>query len=186
MPENAGAAVAGGTGTGTTTTAAAGATAPAALPPRQQTALPPRSDDFLDDLPEGASPDGRAAGQALAQAYGSGDAPAYGSGSRFKRRPRIPRHGPAEQPAVRALAWILSAQKAHFRRAARYGTLEELVAAGDLPLTGPRTSDGFDRKQYRFTITPSGEEFRADARPLSARGRAFYVDDNGYVLEADD
>ena len=49
-----------------------------------------------------------------------------------------------------------------------------------------RTSDGFDRKQYRFTITPSGEEFRADAMPLSARGRAFYVDDNGYVLEADD
>jgi hypothetical protein len=165
----------GGAGTTTETTAAAA-----------QTALPPRSDDFLDDLPEAASPDGRAAGQALAQAYGSGEAPAYGSESRFKRRPRIPRHAPAEQPAVRALAWILSGQKAHFRRAGRYGTLEELVAAGDLPLTGQRTSDGFDRKQYRFTVTATGEEFRADATPLSARGRAFYVDDNGYVLEADD
>ena len=150
-------------------------------------ALPPQSDDsFLDDLPAAAAPDGRAAGQALAQAYGSGDAPAYGSGSRFRRRPAIPSHGPAEQPAVRTLAWILSAEKAHIRRTGRYGTLEELIAAGDFPLTGPRRADGFDRRQYRFAITASGEEFRADATPLSPRGRAFYVDENGYVLEADD
>lgn len=160
-------------------TAATAATPSAALPP-------PSDDSFLDDLPAAAAPDGRAAGQALAQAYGSGDAPAYGSGSRFRRRPAIPSHGPAEQPAVRTLAWILSAEKAHIRRTGRYGTLEELIAAGDLPLTGPRRADGFDRRQYRFAITASGEEFRADATPLSPRGRAFYVDENGYVLEADD
>jgi len=40
--------------------------------------------------------------------------------------------------------------------------------------------------QHARVITAAGEEFRADATPLSARGRAFYVDDNGYVLEADD
>ena len=43
------------------------------------------------------------------------------------------------------LAWILSAQKAHHQRTGRYGTLDELVDSGDLPLTGPRTADGFDR-----------------------------------------
>ena len=150
-------------------------------------ALPPRSDDsFLDELPQQAAPDGRGAGQALAQAYGSGEAPAYGSSSRFNRRPRIPRHGPAEQPAVRGLAWILSAQNAHMKRSGRYGTLSELIAAGDLPLTGGRTSDAFERRAYRFTISASGEEFRADAVPLAPRGRAFYVDDNGFVLEADE
>jgi hypothetical protein len=80
----------------------------------------------------------------------------------------------------------LSAQNAHHRRTGRYGTLDELVAANDLPLAGQRTGDGFVRRQYRFRVTGGGDSFRADAQPLSPRGRAFYVDDTGYVLVADD
>jgi hypothetical protein len=167
-------------GRGNQQTAAAAATSPAPLPP------PAGDDAFLDELPEPQAADGRAAGRALAEAYGSGNAPAYGSQSRFKRRPRIPRDTrPAEQPAVRALAWILSAEKAHLQRTGRYGTLSELVDSGDLPLTGQRTADSFDRRQYRITISAAGEAFRADARPLSPLGRPFYVDENGYVLHAD-
>jgi hypothetical protein len=86
---------------------------------------------------------------------------------------------------VRALAWILSAQKAHLRRTGRYGTLDELVKAGDLPLRGERTGDGFVRQQYRFTVTAAGNTFRAEAQPLSPAGRAFYTDDSGFVLVDD-
>jgi len=123
----------------------------------------------------------------LAQQYrsGSGSSNTFGATGQYNRRPRIPRHAPTEQPAVRALAWILSAQKAHFARTGRYGTLSELVGAGDLPLGGNWTTDGFSRRQYRFTVSAAGDSFRADARPLAPRGRAFYVDDAGYVLVAD-
>jgi hypothetical protein len=141
---------------------------------------------FLDELPE-EEVDSRAAAQALAGAYGGGDRPQFGASGRFQKRPPFPRDTRRpEIPAVRGLLWILGAQKAHFSRTGAYGTLEELVASGDLAYTGPRSTNGFDRKEYRFTITSSGDEFRADARPLSARGRAFYVDDNGFVLVADD
>jgi hypothetical protein len=151
-----------------------------------QTAPPPPSDDFLDELPE-ERPDGRASGQALAEGYRSGgSSSSFGASGGYRRRPRIPRHTPAEQPAVRTLAWILSAQKAHNRRTGRYGTLDELVASGDLPLSGPRTDDGFVRRQYRITVSAAGNTFRADAHPLSPRGRPFYVDDAGFVLVADD
>ena len=83
---------------------------------------------------------------------------------------------------MRALAWILSAENAHLRRTGRYGTLDELVEAGDLPLHGERSDDGFARQRYRFTVSASGETFRAEARPLAPAGRAFYVDDAGFVL----
>jgi hypothetical protein len=83
---------------------------------------------------------------------------------------------------VRALAWILSAQNAHYRRTGSYGTLDQLVRSGDLPLDGQRSGDGFVRRQYRFTVTAAGDGFRAEARPLSPRGRPFYVDDAGFVL----
>jgi hypothetical protein len=86
---------------------------------------------------------------------------------------------------VRALAWILSAQNAHHKRTGSYGTLDELVESGDLPLAGTRTRDGFVRRQYRFTVTGQGDAFRADARPLTPLGRAFYVDDAGFVLVAE-
>jgi hypothetical protein len=86
---------------------------------------------------------------------------------------------------VRALAWILSAQNAHFRRTGRYGSLRELVDSGDLPLTGEWSDDGFVRRQYRFSVTASGRSFRADAQPLDPLGRAFYTDDSGFVLVAD-
>jgi len=155
-------------------------------PPPGQAPAPPPSDAFLDELPE-QPPDGRAAGQALADQYRSGgsSSSSYGSGREFRRRPRIPPHTPAEQPAVRALAWILSAQNAHLRRTGSYGTLDELVESGDLPFGGTRTRDGFVRRQYRFTLTGRGDSFRAEARPLTPRGRAFYVDDAGFVLVAE-
>ncbi len=157
-------------------------------PPQAAPPPPPPTDDFLDQLPRDA-PDGRAAGNALADQYrsgrGSGSSSSFGSSGQYRRRPRIPRHAPAEQPAVRALAWILSAQKAHRRRTGRYGTLDELVKAGDLPLRGERTGDGFVRQQYRFTVTAAGNTFRAEAQPLSPAGRAFYTDDSGFVLVDD-
>ena len=58
------------------------------------------------------------------------------------------------------------------------------MEAGDLPLGGGWTGDGFTRRQYRFTVRATGDSFRAGAQPL-AGGRAFYVDDAGYVLVAD-
>ncbi|MCG6927099.1 MAG: protein kinase [Acidobacteria bacterium] len=167
---------------------------PAAAPPRPvpdepaataaAPSLPPAGEDFLDRLPEEA-PDGRAAGNALAEQYRSGGgSTSFGATGRYNRRPRIPPHAPPERPAVRALAWILSAEQAHLARAGRYGTLSELVEAGDLPLGGGWTADGFTRRQYRFTVSAAGDRFRAEARPL-AGGRAFYVDEAGYVLVAD-
>jgi hypothetical protein len=115
-----------------------------------------------------------------------GDSSTFGATGNYRRRPRIPRHTPAEKPAVYGLAWILSAQKAHLQRAGRYGTLDELVQAGDLPSVEQSASgDGFTRRQYRFTVRANGERFRADARPLAPRGRAFYVDEAGYVLVED-
>ena len=56
------------------------------------------------------------------------------------------------------------------------------MKAGDLPLTARRSDDGWVRKQYRFTVTASGDTFRAEAQPLSPAGRAFYTDDSGFVL----
>ena len=176
-------------------------TQPAAVPPRTEPAAsaptevapapPPAGEDFLDQLPQDAL-DGRAAGEALAQQYRSGGGSGGGSGStfgatgRYNRRPRIPPHAPTEKPAVYGLAWILSAQKAHFGRTGRYGTLSELIEAGDLPsLAGEWSGDSFTRRQYRFTVRANGDRFRADAQPLAPRGRAFYVSDSGYVLVTD-
>ena len=154
-----------------------------APPPPQAAPPPPPADDFLDQLPQEA-PDGRAAGNALADQYrsGRGSSSSFGSSGQYKRRPRIPPHLPAEQPAVRALARILSAQKAHRRRTGRYGTLDELVKADDLPLTARRSENGWVRQQYRITVTAAGNTFRAEAQPLSPAGRAFYTDDSGFIL----
>jgi hypothetical protein len=114
---------------------------------------------------------------------GSSSSSTFGATGSYKRRPRIPRHTPAEKPAVYGLAWVLSAQKAHHGRTGRYGSLTELVEAGDLPaVTAEATGDSFVRRQYRFTVRVEGDRFRADARPLAPRGRPFYVDEAGYVL----
>jgi serine/threonine-protein kinase len=171
----------------TTVRATQPASAPQPAPPVATQAGPPTApagEDFLDRLPEESAPDGRAAGEALAQQFRSGsDSGSFGATGTYRRRPRIPRHAPAEKPAVYGLAWILSAQKAHLERTGRYGSLSELVQAGDLPTVEQNASgDGFTRRQYRFTIRASGDRFRADARPLAPRGRAFYVDEAGYVL----
>jgi hypothetical protein len=92
-----------------------------------------------------------------------------------------------EQPAVRTLAWILTAEKAHRRRTGRFGSFSELVRSRDLPLPQAASPDGFERRGYRFTVRTTEEGFRAEARPLGPEGaRAFYVDEAGYVLVEDD
>ena len=61
------------------------------------------------------------------------------------------RHAPAEQPAVRALAWILSAQKAHLARTGRYGTLER-ARGRRRPAARPvaaRRATASTRREYR-------------------------------------
>jgi serine/threonine-protein kinase len=166
--------------------AAPPATAPRSEPPASASTRtappPPPSDAYLDQLPE-ERPDGRAAGEAVARGFRSesSGSSTFGATGTYKRRPRIPRHAPAEKPAVYGLAWILSAQKAHHGRTGRYGSLSELVAAGDLPAVAA-TGDSFTRRQYRFTVRTEGDRFRAEARPVAPRGRPFYVDEAGYVL----
>jgi len=85
---------------------------------------------------------------------------------------------------VRTLAWILTAEKAHHRRTGRFGSFEELVHGRDLPL-GSASGDGFERAGYRFTVKVTDAGFRADALPRTPDGRAFYVDEAGYVLPED-
>jgi serine/threonine protein kinase len=155
-----------------------------APPPAPRTAAP--ADGFLDSMPNEA-PDGRAAGQELSRAYSSTKGGGgFGTSRSLRRRPLFPQHGPAERPAVMGLRWILVAEKAHHRRTGRYGSLEELVRSGDLPLRQMPPGGVFERNGYRFTVKASGGSFRADARPLAPGRRAFYVDDNGYVLAADE
>ena len=167
-------------------TAPAAAGPPAAASPPQTTPPPAAgSDAFLDELPEDRV-DGSAAGRELASQYSQGQSSGGFTKRRFNRRAKIPKHTAAEQPAVATLAWILSAQNAHQRRTGRYGSLQELLAARDLPMSESHPSGGFERRGYRFTVTTTGSGFRADAHPLAPGGRAFYTDDSGFVLVADD
>jgi len=158
-----------------TTTASAGSPAP--------------SDGFLDSVPTDDSPDGRAMAAELSRGFSSGGGgggnSSFGTSRNLRRRTVIPPHTMAEQPAVRTLAWILTAEKAHHRRAGRFGSFSEIVGARDLPLEQVPSGDGFTRRGYRFTVRTTDEGFRAEAHPLTPDGRAFYVDEAGYVL-ADD
>jgi serine/threonine protein kinase len=173
---------------------AGGSSAPV-VPPPPATSAPPAaappaapSDAFLDTMPSEA-PDGRAVGRELAQGYnsshGGGDS-GFGTSRALRRRPLFPRHAPAERPAVAGLRWILVAENGHHRQTGRYGTLAELVRSGDLPLQQRLAGGALERNGYRFTVTVAGDSFRADARPLSPGPRAFYVDDSGFVLVADE
>jgi serine/threonine protein kinase len=174
------------------TPTAGGSSAPAAPPPALSVppaAAPPSgpSDTFLDTMPN-EGPDGRTAGRELSQAYSSanGGTAGFGTSRSLRRRALFPPHGPAERPAVMGLRWILVAENAHHHSTGRYGTLQELVRSGDLPLRQLPPGGVFERNGYRFTVTASGDSFRADARPLAPGPRAFYVDDSGYVLLADE
>jgi hypothetical protein len=158
----------------------AGATATGQPPPASAGVPAAGAYASLDEPPSEVA-DGRAAGEALAEKYRSGGSTGMGT-TRYAARSRVPRDlAPAERPAAGTLFHLLSAEGAYHRQNGRYGSLHELHAAGFLRLDVPVGSDGFRRARYHFTVRVEADGFRAEARPLAA-GRAFYVDDNGYIL----
>jgi hypothetical protein len=135
---------------------------------------------YLDELPAEA-PDGRAAGEALAQKYRSGGSSSYTS-SRFPPRPRFPGGTtPAERPAIGTLLHLHQAEEAYHRKNGRYANPRELAEAGFLRLDVAVGAEGFRRARYGFRVTAGPDSYRADAVPLAANGRAFMVDDSGFV-----
>jgi hypothetical protein len=165
------------------------ATEPAAIPPATEpgpASAPPAGDyAFLDEPPSDA-PDGRAAGEALAQKYRAGGSSSYSS-TRFTPRPRWPRGlTRAEGPAVRALLHIHSAEEAYHRKAGRYGNLRELAEGAGFGLDVPFRAEGFQRARYAFRLTTEADTYRAEATPLAPIGRAFVVDDSGFVRLRDE
>jgi serine/threonine-protein kinase len=147
---------------------------------------PPATDySFLDEVPA-ESPDGRAAGEALAQKYKAGGSTGY-SAARFSARPRVPRGvAMGERPAVATLLYLHSVEEAYRRRTGRYGNLRELADAGLLALDVSFDAGGFRRARYAFSLTAEGDGYRAEAQPLSPVGRALLVDDSGFVRWRDD
>jgi serine/threonine protein kinase len=135
---------------------------------------------YLDELPP-ETPDGRAAGEALAQKYRSGGSSSYSS-TRFRARPRFPEGTtPAERPAVGTLLHLHQAEEAYHRKNGRYANARELAEAGFLRVDVPVSAEGFRRARYGFRIAAGADSYRADAIPLAANGRAFMVDDSGFV-----
>jgi serine/threonine protein kinase len=179
-------------------TARVGAVARSQPPPSTAAVPPPSASDtgpaaaaaggdyaYLDELPPEA-PDGRAAGEALAQKYRSGGSSGYSS-MRFGARPRFPRGTTLpERPAVGTLLHLHQAEEAFHRKNRRYGNPRELVDAGFLRLDVAVSPEGFRRARYGFRVTASGDSYRADAVPLAPIGRAFMVDDSGYVRLPDE
>jgi len=140
---------------------------------------------YLDELPP-ETPDGRAAGEALAEKYRAGGSGGYTS-TRFRARPLFPPGTTlAERPAVGTLLHLHQAQESYHRRNGRYGTPRELADAGFLRLDVPVSAEGFRRARYGFRVTASADSYRADAVPLGATGRAFMVDDSGFVRLPDE
>jgi hypothetical protein len=147
---------------------------------------PPAGDySFLDQVPDETA-DGRAAGDALAQKYRSGGSSGTTS-TRFRMRPRIPPGVTMpERPAIATLLYLNSAQEAFHRKNGRYGTLPELVSASLVVLDVPYSAEGFRRARYGFRVTPEADGYRAEAVPLAQVGRAFLVDDSGFVRLRDE
>jgi eukaryotic-like serine/threonine-protein kinase len=152
-------------------------------PPSQGAeAAGPAAGDFtyLDELPS-ETPDGRAAGEALAQKYRSGGSTSYNT-TRFRARALFPSGTTlAERPAVGTLVHLHQAEEAYHRKNGRYGSARELADAGFLRVDVPVSAEGFRRARYGFRVTAAADSYRADAVPLAANGRAFMVDDSGYV-----
>jgi hypothetical protein len=136
---------------------------------------------FLNDVPQ-QGPDGRELGEALANAYRSGGSSGI-TNRRFSARPRVPRDvAPVERPAVATLLHLMFVQQAYQRQNGRYGTLQDLKAAGLLHLDVPFGNGQFERRQYRFLMTVGdGSEYRVTATPLSIGARPFLGDDSGFV-----
>ncbi len=140
---------------------------------------------FLDEAPT-ETPDGRATGEALAQKYRAGGSSGY-STTRFPARPRWPRGlTRAEGPAVRTLLHIHSAEEAYHRKTGRYGNLREMAGTTSFGLDVPFGAEGFERARYGFHVTVEKDGYRALAAPLAPVGRAFVVDDSGFVRLRDE
>ena len=170
-----------------------GRTTPAAPPGPPPGASAPASGGggdyaYLDDLPSDA-PDGRAAGEALAQKYRSGSSGSSGGypATRFRQRPRLPPGVTMpERPAVATLLYLHSAEEAYHRKGGRYGNLRELADAGLFVLDVPFDAEGFRRAKYGFRVTAETDGYRVEAVPQGPVGRAFLVDDSGFVRLRDD
>jgi hypothetical protein len=87
---------------------------------------------------------------------------------------------------VRALLHIHSAEEAYHRKVGRYGNLRELADGTGFGLDVPFRADGFQRARYAFHVTAEGDGYRAEATPLAPIGRAFVVDDSGFVRLRDE
>ncbi len=162
-------------------------TAPQVPPPSASQSAPAAGGEYayLDELPP-ETPDGRAAGEALAQKYRSGGSSGYTS-TRFRARPLFPPGTTlVERPAVGTLLHLHQAEEAYHRKSGRYGNPRELVDAGFLRLDVPVSAEGFRRARYGFRVTASGDSYRADAVPFGVNARAFMVDDSGFVRLPDE
>jgi hypothetical protein len=132
--------------------------------------------------------DGAEAGERLADAYRNqqGYTPnrSFGSNRRFRPRERSPRQlAPAERPAVATLRHLITFQEAFHRRQGRYGSLGELVQTAGLRLDVPVQANGFQRRGYRFELTPSEDGFQVTAIPNAPGPRPFIGDDSGIIRE---
>ncbi len=79
------------------------------------------------------------------------------------------------------LLHLHQAEEAYHRKNGRYGNARELADAGFLRLDVPVSAEGFRRARYGFRLTAGADSYRADALPLASNGRAFMVDDSGFV-----
>ena len=65
-------------------------------------------------------------------------------------------------------------------------------AVGDMPRRNvlsddvPFDAEGFRRTRYGFRVTVEGDGYRVEASPQGPVGRAFVVDDSGFVRLLDD
>jgi hypothetical protein len=93
-----------------------------------------------------------------------------------------------EQPAVATLRWLMNAEETYRRKKGQYASLRQLVESGDLP--APHTLSigdrSFNRKGYRFEVSPTADGFNASATPMAPGVRPFVGDDTGYIRSAVD
>jgi hypothetical protein len=92
-----------------------------------------------------------------------------------------------ERPAVATLLYLHSAQEAYHRKSGRYGNLRDLADANLFVLDVPFDAEAFRRARYGFRVAAEADGYRVEAAPQGpAVGRAFIVDDSGFVRLRDD
>jgi len=92
-----------------------------------------------------------------------------------------------ERPAVATLLYLHSAEEAYHRKSGRYGNLRELTDANLFVLDVPFDAEGFRRARYGFRVAAEADGYRVEAVPQGpAVGRAFIVDDSGFVRLRDE